>query len=530
MDLSVSDVYLPPSHTQMSDPTPYAPTTDTSARITLVTLKTLLADRKFTAERPRQQPPSFIFRLPPELLAEVFLTLTAEDLPASTTFLPMHWHLVISKVCGLWRAVALHSPILWCRIVLHLGRRTSGFGGIKNLAHTCFQRSHELPLSLIITSESLSIPNLVMDLVLPARHRIRHLQLRIPVAFTESIFKLPRSALKALRTIDVSAMMLPDDTGLWFRAMSALEGATQLERVVLRCLSVEPPRLHEHPGGWQFIPIGSGLPWAQLLHLSLLEDLQIRYDDAIHVIEQAPNLIRLALHIVPAAADTSKQDPVSAPALRIFEMTVSGTGATHVLDALILPSLEELSIRCKEHLPIPYITLVALQRRSSFSLRRLLISNPRMDNILPFLESNPLLERLQLFMCGLSLKLLCVGLTLPRDAPAAKESEALALAAGVVNALPRLQELALADRWTDERPTTAWSAATRALMDMVRSRRRADTGASSPLKNFVFGAEGSLSPKKVARLKVWRSEGMDLRLIDLRPGYERFEGADCFNG
>ncbi|KAJ7238857.1 hypothetical protein B0H12DRAFT_88757 [Mycena haematopus] len=202
----------------------------------LVTLKSLLSDKALTQNRPRQQPPSLIFALPAEMLAETFLQATAADQDPSAMLIPMHSHFVLTQVCALWRAVAIHTPSLWSRVVLHLGGRTTGFGAIKNLAKTCFERSCELPLALIISSsvtDSSAIPNLSMDLVLPVRHRIRHLELKLPIVFTESIFKLPRNSLKALTSISISALISDGDDGSWFRSMSALEGAPLLESVKL---------------------------------------------------------------------------------------------------------------------------------------------------------------------------------------------------------------------------------------------------------------------------------------------------------
>jgi hypothetical protein len=167
----------------------------------LVTLKSLLSDRALTVVRPRQQPPSLIFSLPPEMLAEMFLQATADDQDVSAMLFPMHFHFVLTQVCGLWRAVAPHTPSMGCRVVLHLGARTRGFSGIKSLAKTCFERSYELPLALVITSsvtEATMIPNLPMDLVLPVRHRIRHLELKLPIVLTKSLFKLPKNSLQHL--------------------------------------------------------------------------------------------------------------------------------------------------------------------------------------------------------------------------------------------------------------------------------------------------------------------------------------------
>ncbi|KAJ7193549.1 hypothetical protein GGX14DRAFT_701119 [Mycena pura] len=487
---------------------------------TLVTLKSLLADRALTAKRPRQQPPSLIFRLPAEMLAEIFVEATAGDQEALSTFFPMHFHLVLSHVCGLWRAVALHTPSLWCRVTLHLGGRTSGFGGIKSLAQACFKRSCELPLALVVTSSVATasiLPNFCMDLVLPVRHRIRHLDLSLAAIFTESIFKLPKNSLKVLRTLSISAL-ISDDQGPWFRAMSGLEGAPLLESVKLRCVQAATGRLAERHQGMRFDPYLARLPWDRLLELHL-EDLEIRDDDAIYALGETTSLVHCSLDLrimlplapvipftnMPAPVDLPppKRKPVTLPALRIFELVVSGHDGPHVtefFDRLVLPSLKELSIKYKDRQTLPCGTLTALQTRSSFSLERLLVGNRLGDSILPFLESNPLLRCLQLLMCSLELAPLAAALT---------------LASGHASAglLPRLCTLTLADRWLDG-PAAVWAGATTALLKMVRSRRH---GGVPQLDEFVFGAQRPLSAKKAARLEHWRAEGLRVRTVTILP-------------
>ncbi|KAJ7434006.1 hypothetical protein FB451DRAFT_1419286 [Mycena latifolia] len=224
-------------------------------------------------------------------------------------------------------------------LVLHLGAAwTAGFGGIINLAKACFERSCELPLALIITSsvsESSRLPNLAMDLVLPVRHRIRHLELSLPAVFTESLFKLPRSSLMALRSIDIS--VLTDGHGTWFRSMSALEGAPRLNSVKFGAIYSSAPTFDLHfpvapqiRGKLRFDPCVAGLPWGQLTELCFA-DVEIRCDDALHMLGMANALVRakLDVHILrplmPAIAFTTsivpptppepprRQPPVSAP-------------------------------------------------------------------------------------------------------------------------------------------------------------------------------------------------------------------------
>ncbi|KAJ6489872.1 hypothetical protein C8R45DRAFT_992036 [Mycena sanguinolenta] len=510
--------------------------------MSLVTLKSLLSDRALTVKRPRQQPPSLIFSLPAEMLAEIFLQATADDQSPSSMLAPMDSHFVLTQVCALWRAVAIHTPSLWSRIVLHLGRRTTGFHKVKILAKTCFERSCELPLALIITSsviDSSAIPNLSMDLVLPVRHRIRHLELKLPIIFTESIFKLPRNSLKALRSITICALISDGDDGSWwFRSMSALDGAPLLESVKLSCErdpnSITQWRMTEA----RFDPYVAGLPWDRLTEL-VIQDLEIRHEDALYALELTTSLLRcrLDLRIIPPLAPVvafttaaglpppspppppPTLKPVTVPALHTLELAVSGANnaPADFFDRLILPCLKELSIVYKDRKPLPCATLTALQTRSSFSLHRLALASRSGDGLLPFFESNPLLSRLQLAFCGLQLVPLANALTRkPEGSPF----------------LPRLRLLSLADRWTEETPAGTWALATKAVIEMVRSRRRVQQGgggSSAQLEVFTFGSGAALSAKKAARLNGWRAEGMRVRTASIPPERAHLTRSDYIN-
>ncbi|KAJ6562625.1 hypothetical protein B0H19DRAFT_1145171 [Mycena capillaripes] len=509
------------SNPDFCGPTRMASALSREAPRSLVTLKSLLSDRALTVKRPRQQPPSLIFSLPAEMVAEMFLQATADDQDAQTMRMPMHFHFVLSQVCALWRAVAIHTPSLWCRVVLHLGGRTTGFSGITSLAKTCFERSCELPLALTITSsvtDASTIPNLSMNLVLPVRHRIRHLELRLPVVFTESIFKLPKNSLKALKSISIYAL-ISDDQGPWFRSMSALDGAPLLEYVKLSCVRTPITRMQWRMEELRFDPYLAGLPWDRLTELRV-QDLEIRSDDALYALEMTSSLVRCVLDLriiaplapviaftaVPVTAPADEPAPkpkklITVPALLALELAVSGSNSAPAdfFDRMILPSLKELSIKYKDRQDLPCATLIDLQTRSSFSLERFTLASRSGDSLLPFLRKNPALSRLQLVFCAFEL---------------VSFADALTFKAGSdVPLLPRIRSLALADRWMEETLSATWASATKAVIEMVRSRRRPHSSeACALLEGFTFGSQVALSAKKAARLDKLRTNGMRVRI------------------
>ncbi|KAJ7253481.1 hypothetical protein C8J57DRAFT_625346 [Mycena rebaudengoi] len=488
----------------------------------LLTLRDLLADRALSVKRPRQQPPSLIFSLPPELLSEIFMHATAKDQPITKSLLiPMQFHWTLSHICGLWRAVALHTPSLWSRVVLHLGNRTAGFGHITALAKTCFARSYELPLTLVITSsvfDAESIPNLAMELVLPVRHRIRHLELALPAVFTESVFKLPRNSLKSLRSITVSASMSVT-TDFWFRSMSALAGAPLLDTVKFKCCYPSDSLTAWRRDSFVMNPYVADLPWEQLTELRL-QELALRCDDAMYVLESATNLRHLSMDIkmvkpleqtviaftnTPAAAPTdTPQRPkhITVPALQVLEVLVSGwpSAPADFFDRLILPSLKGLSIMHKLERELPCATLSALQTRSEFSLEKFLLTSRIGDSLIPFLKSNPQLHSLQLTFCGFELIPFVVALTPTSNSDAP-------------TVLPRLTKLILGDRWVEARhsaqPTETWASASKAVVEMGWSRwHTPENGPIARLETFVFGSQIALNRKRAARLAGCRMKGM----------------------
>ncbi|KAJ7635017.1 hypothetical protein FB45DRAFT_1056964 [Roridomyces roridus] len=499
--------------------------------ITLVTLKSLLADRALTVKRPRAQPPSLIFSLPAEMLAEVFMQVTAEDQSPEDLRAPMRGHFMLAQVCGLWRAVALHTPALWCCVILHLGTRKSGFGGITRLARACFERSCELPLALVITTSvenASNIPNLCMDLVLPVRHRVRHLELRLPAVFTESLFKLPRNSLKALKSITVYAATVSSmESGVWFRSMSALEGAPLLDRVKLGCthplLQSVGDTMARQMVAVRLDPYVAGLPWTQLTELDL-DYLELRSDDALYALEMCTALERCTIEVrvmpplQPTIAFTlfppqptdppppppKPKPPVTVPALRVLALMLAGhdSAPTDFFDRLILPALTDLSIAYRgDARPLPCETLLELQKRSApMSLERLRVVNRKGDSLLPFLESNPQLVDVQLVLCAQRLAPVARALTCKADG----EEPVL---------LPALRSLVLLDQWAEESSPTAWTGATKALLEMARSRWKLRDGVQR-LKELQFGSFIAVSAKRAERFEVLREKGMDLRIMN----------------
>ncbi|KAJ7444322.1 hypothetical protein FB451DRAFT_1413227 [Mycena latifolia] len=123
------------------------------------------------------------------------------------------------------------------------------------------------------------------------------------------------------------------------------------------------------------------------------------------------------------------------------------------------------------------------------------------DSLIPFLQSNPSLWRLQLVLSVQALAPLTDALARDADPPL----------------LPRLVALTLIDRWVEETLTVPWVRATKAVVEMARTHWRVDRAAGGArLESFTFGSGAGISGKRAVRLGRLRLEGMrgtDVRLV-----------------
>ncbi|KAJ7146702.1 hypothetical protein C8R44DRAFT_864437 [Mycena epipterygia] len=226
----------------------------------------------------------------------------------------------------------------------------------------------------------------------------------------------------------------------------------------------------------------------------------------VYILNPLMPIIAFTTPIVPPTSPKlhRRQPPVCASALRELDLIISvsgwarGSSPVDLFDRLVLPSLTKLSIKYEYPQNRPCSTLLDLQTRSAFSLQQFSVTSRTGDNLIPFLQSNPLLWRLQLVLSVRAL------------AP-------LAAALADIQLLPRLVALTLIDRWVEEERAAAWVPATKAVVDMARTRWRVDhaTGCTR-LESFTFGSGAGIGKKKAARLGRLRQEGMratDVHLV-----------------
>ncbi|KZT20448.1 hypothetical protein NEOLEDRAFT_1151334 [Neolentinus lepideus HHB14362 ss-1] len=86
-------------------------------------------------------------RLPPELLAEIFVHCLDNPLPSIKRDTPLHR---LTHVCTFWREVALSTPRFWCSFTIAISCQPKA-GGRVSLLRSWLSRSASLPLSISIS-------------------------------------------------------------------------------------------------------------------------------------------------------------------------------------------------------------------------------------------------------------------------------------------------------------------------------------------------------------------------------------------
>ncbi|KAJ7780972.1 hypothetical protein B0H16DRAFT_603229 [Mycena metata] len=161
------------------------------------------------AERPA--PCDWTTQLPPEILAQIFLTSLANAGDSSSDMLSRNPPWLLSQVCGRWRAVALSTPRLWCTLLPfanEINSRSPLPVSVLALASAHIERSNPLPVKLRVDSDWWFSSRPLLDLLLSPTQTARWgevqiLRAREDDAGSQSILAALRSAtftcLKTLR-------------------------------------------------------------------------------------------------------------------------------------------------------------------------------------------------------------------------------------------------------------------------------------------------------------------------------------------
>ncbi|KAK0190768.1 hypothetical protein F5146DRAFT_567697 [Armillaria mellea] len=318
-------------------------------------------------------------RLPPEVLSLIFLETIVFPIKRTPSASESEWWDIelaesamwsVEQVCRQWRRVSVSFPELWSYINITItddNFREDGYAYVRCLAHQ-FSRSRLCPLSLSITDISNQssfdkLPPPLVTLLLSVASRVRELHLLLSAAIFSTVPAV-RLALPSLTTLS----LLSTD-------------AEEISRYSNLNLFDSAPNLHDVEAMNIRDPVASfALPWHQITRYKsdhLLDDwADPGPDTCIHLLSiiSQPQLVECDLRCEVNCLDavfTGKLFPVVCTRLRSLRLSswpYSSTGvrALHqILDRLMLPVLESLTVVCQEGHP-------DLEDQQTFSaLRRL---------------------------------------------------------------------------------------------------------------------------------------------------------------
>ncbi|KAJ7621931.1 hypothetical protein DFH06DRAFT_1143353 [Mycena polygramma] len=328
-----------------------------------------------------------ISKLPPELLAKIFVD--CSTLPDPSTLPPksIDVPLVLTLVSRTWRDLALQLSELWADISVTFDTEGLDVQRISHIAEQWLSRPTDAyPLSITAECTGKFIdtleenPDLVssfMAVVLSHAHHVKHLDLAFPSATLRPLFDLPSGTFLRLETLHLHprlfvADLTAPDTGYcgwhWPGSSAALESAPALREVVftpvfpmtlLELTDVTPDLMTDEAFMWTAPTVS--LPWAQLSFISFIHTA-FPPDVWCSILAECPKIVRCDLGVRPgphSAELTVHLDRLE----RLYVFSWSGAGDVF-LDCLVAPKLQILMLNGQ----IVLSTIQHFRARSNFEL------------------------------------------------------------------------------------------------------------------------------------------------------------------
>ncbi|KAJ7740462.1 hypothetical protein DFH07DRAFT_839112 [Mycena maculata] len=251
-------------------------------------------------------------RLPDDILREIFMC----TFPANgqATMNPRDAPLLPTHVCRDWRSLALSMPQLWASLDIELAGDQAG---IDEGVRSWLARSGDLPLSIsfVVSDDCLRTSAPILEALIMYCHRWEHMRFILPSLDSYRPLTLVSPAnVPWLKTI----VMNP--AGTWVEAVAASTSlsfmqATSITGVALMEKSVPP--------------LDALLPWAQLSHLSLIENY-ISLEEALDVLRRCRNLEVFTARVYDDNTDASVDlEPVSMNNMsKLFLIDATSVGST----------------------------------------------------------------------------------------------------------------------------------------------------------------------------------------------------------
>lgn len=335
--------------------------------------------QQFCIEHERLLSP--IRRLPPELLAEVFILCLPS--PGTPSFNAHNAPGLLTQICASWRQVALSEQRLWSSITVSLSSQSSGVA-----CRTWLSRSMSSPLSIYVDADDL--PSSFARRMWPAISPLTEYCDR----WRDVVFLAEPAILLRLHTVKYRLISLQSLRIGWssghlpkWPVIDVFAFAPQLRKLHLTSLSLS-----------KLI-----IPWSQLTELSIQHRSLRKIISSLRLVQ---NLVKCTIEASDYAHSRGPDSPIiSCP--KLLSLTVNfwihGTLDLEILNTLHCCSLVDISIThegkregvsdwASSELFLSFIS------RSSHCLRRLYISslNLTATNLIPCLRATPMLRSLKI--------------------------------------------------------------------------------------------------------------------------------------
>ncbi|KAL0071134.1 hypothetical protein AAF712_001692 [Marasmius tenuissimus] len=292
------------------------------AKITVVETRMGGLKRKIRKYRTLLSP---VYRLPSEIWAEVFLFFCEGEslIPLKTPAV-----MVVSRVCGRWRDIALSTPRIWSTISLRFEGWTKGNGGrldrLQSLLVSFLQRSKNMPLTVNLNSLRVEKQDEIDGVVKTLEGLLNHSTRWQHLDCTHSLLALPafqslRNRLPELKSLYVESGMRDNSSSLFHDCPS------------LTSISISPD-------SWS----DSDFPLHQMKTLSLRRSYA---PAALAVLRSCTNAYQLEMHSI-GGMSRPDTDHIILPKIRQLTITAENEeDAMTVFQFSTLQSLTSLEIR-----------------------------------------------------------------------------------------------------------------------------------------------------------------------------------------
>ncbi|KAJ7494455.1 hypothetical protein B0H11DRAFT_2004715 [Mycena galericulata] len=333
-----------------------------------------------------------IRRIPPELLAEVFILCRDNSLNSDSYSISdvRQAPMLLGHISSSWRSVCYGTPRLWEHV--HL-KSVAAFcrPSFPSFIDQILVRSGGLPIHVHLAAHTVSTWPVLRRLF---RHHARLETIKLEIASTDvgPHESMNKRMFPMLTSVEIDVRDAEGvDPGV-AAMLSVFNDAPLLRTVTFSA---------DCPSAQSLLP---ALAWSQFTTLDL--KIEIRLSEAREILTQCQKLQTVSLSTFPDAGETQVAlQTTQLPDLRDLEIWIENDHASlppdRFFDAFAFPSLKYLFINSMAWSPL---TLIRLYERSQFRLEDLVLHFLDLDagELIQFLAHLPLLQTLYLKACAVT--------------------------------------------------------------------------------------------------------------------------------